>query len=257
MSGGPAWVAEGEGPVTFALVAGLGDPKEAWARVVPVLTRSGARVMTVDNPGVGAAAGAGAPATIAEMAEIVGRAIGDLASGAVHLVGHSMGGMIAQEIAVARPDTVESLTLCCTYAEAGAYCSRLVACWRAVTRALGVAEARRQILPWAFTPAYFLDRPEDIAAIDGILEEASPSEEVFLGQLDALDRHDARGRLGALGSRATVIAAESDILIPPDRTDLLADELPGGRRITVPGGHACFWEQPEPFGAALLEAAGA
>ena len=63
-------------------------------------------------------------------------------------------------------------------------------------------------------------------------------------------------RVGALGSRATVIAAESDILIPPDRTDLLADELPGARRITVPGGHACFWECPQPFGAALVEAAG-
>ncbi|MGI9539569.1 MAG: alpha/beta fold hydrolase [Miltoncostaeaceae bacterium] len=257
MSGLPAHAIDGDGERTFALVAGLGDPKEAWARVVPLLVAAGARVVIVDNPGVGNAADAGPRSSTQAMAREVAQTIEAVSPGPVHLVGHSMGGMIAQEIALARPAMAASLALCCTYAHAGAYCSRLVASWRAVARELGVPEARRQILPWAFTPEFFADHADDIEAIDGILDEASPSRGVFLGQLDALDAHDTRGRLSAIAAATTVISAERDILVPADRTDALLAEVPGAERRVVPGGHGCFWERSEPFAAALLRAADA
>lgn len=255
MSGQLSHATEGDGERTFALVAGLGDPKEAWARVVPRLVASGVRVITVDNPGVGAATATGPRSSTEAMAREVARTIEAVAPGPVHLAGHSMGGMIAQEIALASPGLTASLALCCTYAHTSPYCTRLVASWRAVARELGVPEARRQVLPWAFTPGFFADHADEIEAIDGILDQASPSRDVFLGQLDALDAHDTRGRLSAIGTATTVISAERDILIPADRTDALLAELPSAGRLVVPGGHGCFWERSEPFAAALLQAA--
>ena len=77
---------------------------------------------------------------------------------------------------------------------------------------------------------------------------------MFAAQLDALEAHDARGRLASLDLPATVVAAERDILVPVNRTQALLAELQQGRGVVVPGGHACFWERPGGLSRAITNA---
>src|SRR5439155_27061703 len=80
-----------------------------------------------------------------------------------HLMGVSMGGMIAQNYALAHPDDLASLTLACTYAAPGPFCGRMFAMWGDLAPVLGVPFVMRDVLLWAFTLEFFRTRAADLA----------------------------------------------------------------------------------------------
>jgi 3-oxoadipate enol-lactonase len=246
-----AYRIDGDGRQTVVLVAGLVDPKEAWVGQVPALAER-YRVLTLDNRGVGESSPDAGPYSIADLADDLAAVVDHAGLDRFHLVGNSMGGMIAQEYAIARPARLLSAAFCVSYAHAGAYGSRLLASFREAVPALGVGFAQRQALLWAFTPDYVIDREDELVQVEQIIAANPPRAETYLAQLDASGRHDTRGRLDAIACPALTLVGEHDLLVPARLSRELHDELPRSTWVEVPGGHACFWERPAEFNAAVL-----
>ena len=123
------YLLEGDGPETVVLVNGLADDLLTWVYQVDALLAAGYRVLRFDNRGIGESSMPAGPYTTALFAQDAKALVEHLGISDFHLMGVSMGGMIAQEYALAYPGDLRSLTLACTYAAPGPFCSRMFALW--------------------------------------------------------------------------------------------------------------------------------
>jgi 3-oxoadipate enol-lactonase len=163
-----------------------------------------------------------------------------------------MGGMIAQEYAIAHADRLLTASFCCTYAHPGPFCLRMFSCWRDLVPVLGVGFTQREVLLWAFTTDFFEQRTSELEEIEQLMADNPQQPEGYLAQLSSIETHDTRGRLAAVTCPAMTLVGEEDILIYPALSRRLHDELPSSTWVEVPGGHACLWEHPEAFNEAVL-----
>src|SRR5262249_7238798 len=155
-----AYELEGDGAETIVLVNGLADTLETWAFQMDALLSAGYRVLRFDNRGVGRSGMPPGPYTTQMFAQDTKALVDSLAISDFHLVGVSMGGMIAQEYAIAHPGDLRSLTLACTYAAPGPFCSRMFSLWADMAPVMGVAAVMRDVLLWAMTVPFFSEQPE-------------------------------------------------------------------------------------------------
>ncbi len=110
----------------------------------------------------------------------------------------------------------------------------------------------RQQAPWVFSPAFYAAHPERLTTILGEMERSPQPAWSFAAQIAALLTHDCRDRLGSLHTPALVIAADDDIIIRLSLSHRLFEELPRGSWAIVPGGHAAFVENPDPWNRAVI-----
>ncbi len=247
------YLLEGEGDETVVLVNGLADDLVSWDFQVPALLEAGFRVLRFDNRGIGATDKTAGPYTSRLLAQDAKALVDHLGITDFHLMGVSMGGMIVEEYALAYADDLRSLTLACTYAEPDAFCSTMFSMWGDLARGLGVPFVMRDVALWAFTGAFFEDRPEDAAEFAEAMASLDMSVEAYLSQLNVIQTHSTVGRLSRISVPTLVLAGEEDILIPVRLSRRLHEGIPGSQWSTVPGGHACLWETPDPFNRALIE----
>ena len=237
---------------TIVLINGLADDLESWGFQIPALVDAGFRVLRFDNRGIGksdAPAGAYSSRMLANDAKAL---VDLLGIKGFHLMGVSMGGMISEEYAIAYPGDLKSLTLACTYGKADAFCQTMFAMWADLARATSVPFVMRDVALWAFTGPFFEERPDDAAAFAEAMAALPMSLEAYISQLAVIQAHDATDRLGQLKVPTLVLAGEEDILIPVRLSKKLKEAIPGAAWATVPGGHACLWESPEPFNTTFI-----
>lgn len=251
-----AYRLDGEGSETILLINGIADEKESWSMQVGALIAAGYQVLSFDNRGVGETAKPVGAYTTRQMAADAKAVVDALGIGKVHMLGFSMGGMIAQEYALAYGDTLHSLVLYATYAEPGPYCLRLFETWEKLARYCGVESAVRDVLLWCFTPAFYEDQKDLAKEFDDSVQALNLTSESFLGQLTAIQQHDTTDRLGEITLPTLVLAGAEDILIPPMQSHRIYDCMVGAGWLTVPGGHAACWEFPASFNAAVLDFVG-
>jgi 3-oxoadipate enol-lactonase len=244
---------EGDGEHTVVLVNGLGDDLETWLLQVGPLTDAGYRVLIFDNRGIGSSDMPTGPYTTAMMADDTKHLVDALSISRFHLVGVSMGGMIAQEYAIRHGADLASVTLACTYASPGPFCSRMFRFWQDIAPVVGLGGVMRDVLLWAFTPRFFSDHPAEAEEFEQALRLASQPIPAYLAQLAAIQGHDTREDLGSINSPTLVLAGEEDILIPVSLQRELHGLIPGATWATTPGGHACMWESPDEFNRTLLD----
>jgi pimeloyl-ACP methyl ester carboxylesterase len=247
-----AYSIAGDGPDTLVLVNGLADTKETWEAQLPAFAER-YRVVSYDNRGVGESAMPPGPYTTRQMAEDLEGLADALALDRFHVLGVSMGGMIAQEYAIAHGDRLLSAALCCTYSYPGPFCLRMFSCWRDLVPHLGVGFTQREVLLWAFTTDFFEQRTAELEEIEQLMAENPQPAEGYLAQLSAIETHDTRGRLGAIACPALTLIGEQDLIIYPMLSRRLHDELPDSTWVEVPSGHACLWECPDEFNQAVLQ----
>jgi 3-oxoadipate enol-lactonase len=243
---------EGDGAETVVLVNGLADDLETWADQVPAFLQSGYRVLRFDNRGIGLSDKPTGPYTTAMFAADTKALVDHLEISDFHLLGVSMGGMIAQEYALAHPDDLRSVTLACTYAAPGPFCSRMFRLWAEMAAVMGVPAVMRDVTLWAFTPGFFETRPVELAEFETAMRFIDQPIPAYLAQLHSIQTHDARDRLGSLEKPTLVLAGETDILIPVELSRELHSLIPGAEWATAKGGHACLWEYPDPFNRAFI-----
>lgn len=246
------------GPVSGApvlMINGLGAVRGSWYLQVPALAER-RRVYTYDNRDVGET-GPGediSPYGIDRFAWDAVGLIESLEIGPVHVIGASMGGAIAQELALARPDLVQSLQIVCSWPRADPWLAEVILQWKSMYSAMGAFDWARNSWVWVFTHRWFRD-PEKMAGLrQGAETYPYPqTAEMFARQCDAAISFDALARLGAIAAPTHVIAGEEDILTPPRFSREIAAAIPGSTLAILPRvGHGMFWETPEAFNAALV-----
>ena len=238
---------------TIVLVNGLADDLESWGLQIPALVEAGFRVLRFDNRGIGKTDRPAGPYTSRLLADDAKALVAALGIRDFHLMGVSMGGMIAQEYALAYGRGLRSLTLACTYGKADAFCQAMFAMWADLAKGQGVPFVMRDVTLWAFTGPFFEDRPGDATEFAQAMAQLDMPLDAYLAQLAVIQQHDAIGRVGQIDVPTLVLAGEEDILIPVRLSQRLHAAIPGSTWATTAGGHACLWESPDPFNAAFVE----
>jgi pimeloyl-ACP methyl ester carboxylesterase len=248
------YIAAGSG-APVVLLAGFGGDHLSWGLQFPAF-RARHHTIAVDNRGCGRSSAPDVPYTSALMAEDVVGVLDHLGIEAAHVVGLSLGGMIAQEVALAHPQRVLTLQLHSTMGRADPYLRILLDTWRQVRAQLGREMVQQSMALWLFGRRTFADRP---ALIELLMRQATtypyaPSEVGFARQGEAVVTHDALARLGAISCPTLITAGEDDLLVPPRFGHELAAHIPHAELHRVPDvGHMWCWEKPEEFNALALD----
>src|SRR5438477_1526336 len=243
---------EGAGPETIVLINGLADDLETWVLQMDDLLGAGYRVLRFDNRGVGQTSAPPGPYTSRMMADDTKALVDAIGISGFHLLGTSMGGMIAQEYAINHGSDLKSATFACTYAAPGPFCGRMFSMWADMAPVNGVPFIMRDVTLWAFTVPFFNDREDELREFEGEMARMAMPVEAYLAQLDSIRTHDTRDRIGAVRTPTLVLAGEEDILIPVSLSKQLHELVPGAAWGTTRGGHACCWEHPQEFNQAVL-----
>jgi pimeloyl-ACP methyl ester carboxylesterase len=242
---------EGE-PVV--LIMGWGGDHTAWAFQMPALATA-YRVIAPDNRGAGQTEQPDAPYSIAGMADDVAALLDHLGVAHAHVCGASMGGMIAQELALRHPERVRTLQLHCTLARPDAYGTHLVQSLLRVRAREDREEWARAMLPWIICRKTMRERPEFVQLmLQRALDNPYPTSLVGLRrQAEAIGAHDVLERLGGIRVPTLVTVGAEDILVPPAFSRDLHARIPGADFTLIPdAGHVHFLEQPQAFNDAML-----
>jgi 3-oxoadipate enol-lactonase len=243
----------GEGE-PLLLVMGLAADTMAWAMQVPAFS-AGYRTIIFDNRDVGQSSMAAGRYEITDMAQDTLALADGLELESFHLVGVSMGGAIAQEVALAAPDRVRTLTLAMTWPRGGAWAAKLSELWSARVEHMSREERVDELMLLTLSEDFF-ENADGVAWLrDLMLQNPHPqSADAFARQLDASSRHDTRERLGRLAIPTHVIGAEHDILVPVWKSSELAELIPGARLSVIDAGpHGANLENAEEFNRLVLD----
>jgi len=240
------WESTGKGDPVL-LIMGLGLSGGAWWRTVPVLSRR-LRVITFDNRGVGRSRAFSYAYTTEAMADDAVSVLDDLRLERVYVYGISLGGMVAQQLALRHPERVRSLVLGATNAggpRAVRPDEEVVTFFRRRLQ-MRAEEAARASVPFNYGPrcrSEHFDRiEEDIAQ-----RLAHPfAERAYRAQMFAAGLHNCYGRLPRIDVPTLVVHGRHDRMVPVANAHLIAERIPGARlRILEESGHLYPTEEPE------------
>lgn len=238
---------------SLIMINGLADDLSSWAYQTEEFARH-FKVIIFDNRGIGGTDKPAGTYTTAEMAADARGLLDHLGIKRAHVLGVSMGGMIAQEFALAYPDRVNKLLLCCTCSAASQFDRRLYRIWEQTAPVLGLAQMMKELLLWCFTPEFFQEHPDVAQETEEALTGITQPVEAYLSQLHSIQVHNATDRLGHIAAPTLVLGAPKDLIFPPTQSHQLHDGIPHAHLVfTAHGGHAFLWEAPEEFNKAVLD----
>ena len=235
-------------------ITGVAADTLAWTLQLPAFAERH-RTIVFDNRDVGQSSEHDEHYEIADMAEDALALADALSLERFHVLGVSMGGAIAQELTLAAPDRVRTLTLAVSFAGGSRYARALAESWGSRMMALSREKRVDEMLLLTLSEGFF----EAEGAVDFVrrmvLQNPNPqSPEAFRRQLGASSRHDARDRLADLALPVHVIGAEHDILIPVWKSAELAELIPGARLTVVERApHGLQLERAQEFNELVLD----
>ena len=229
----------GSGP-SLVLINGLGLGRWGWFKQVPDLSRSFATI-TFDarrksDRGLG----------VGDLAGDVADLLAHIGVNNAHVLGASLGGFVAQELALSRPELVAGLVLVCT-GHGGRGQARMspgtmgsMLGWGSTS----AEEAARKGLEAATSSRYRAENPEEFETIVSKRLSDSPSPASYNAQAMAGARFDHSGDVGRITSPTLVIHGAEDRYVPPSNARALAEAIPGARLLVLEGaGHLVFIER--------------
>lgn len=250
-----AWDLHGEQGPPVLLVMGFAMRGLVWRPQLDLLPLHH-RVITYDHRGIGRSESAGRLWTMQLLAADARRVLDAAGWESAHVVGVSMGGMVAQELALRHPERVRSLTLVVTHGGGAA-------AWRPSREGLSALSAtlagpvagRVEALERLLYPAEYL------ASVDRVAFRASlgdrtgykPPRRTLVGQLGAIVRHHTVPRLPRIAVPTLVVRAGRDILVDPAHSHTLAERIPGAELLDFPdAGHGVIHQCRDPLNERLL-----
>lgn len=237
-----AWEESGEGP-PLLLVMGLGYGRWGWEPLVPLLAAD-FRVITFDNRGIGESGHPEGPYTAALMAEDCRSVLDAAGVERAHVAGSSLGGMIAQELAIESPARVERLVLMST-TPGGPDSHPMPSVTTELLAEVGELApevALRKLVENALSP----EAPEE--AVERIMQhrlDKPQSPEGWQAQAAAGVGYDGSGRAREIVAPTLIVHGESDNVVDTRNAEVLHDLIPNSNVELVAGGHLFFWEDPQ------------
>lgn len=230
------------------LIMGMSGTHLTWGE--PFLERLAQHfeVTVFDNRGVGRSPRAEPGYAIADLADDTAELIDALGHESVHVLGISMGGMVAQELALRHPAKVRTLALGCTYpgGEGSALAppstiEKLQAGWTSGDREAALRGG------WEVNvSAGFAQNEDAFAAFRAAALELPVAIPVIMGQMQAIGGHDVQARLGEITAPTLVVHGTEDAMLPASNGELIAARIPGARLELFEGVGHLFWiEEPD------------
>lgn len=223
------------------LIMGMNSTIRLWDLTYPALAER-FRAVRYDQRGAGQSERAPGPYSIAGLTQDAVGVLDALGIERAHVVGWSMGGMVAQELAIRHPERVDRLALIATFARAR---EPLVQWWVEFGHWARVRNPERRSfalwnVPWSYSPAFFRNPQGVVDAIEAAMTEPDPvPPEIYLAQGNACIETDTLDRLASIRSETLVLVGAEDILTPVYYAEEIAARVPRAALHVLPhGGHA-------------------
>lgn len=236
------------------LIRGLARSASFWLDFRTELERT-RRVVVFDNRGIGRSDTPKLFWSTEDMADDAAEVLHDSGVETADVFGISLGGMIAQHLALRHPHRVQRLVLACT--SPGEDANERIS-WAAAKALAGTArmtprQAQARTAAWVLSPSFLAAHPEIVETWAGIVEREPRPLKGLLGQVVAAARHDAARLLRHLRHETLVMTGDADRLIAPVNSERLAARIVGARLEYVAGaGHDFPTEQPAPTAERIL-----
>lgn len=235
-------------------VMGFSLDRRSWAPQVSAVTRTH-RFVTFDNRGIGRSSGP-LVSTIDEMANDTVRLMDHLGIERSVLFGMSMGGTIAQRVALDHPDRVEGLILAVTWARPIEYMRRQHEVTRKILE-IAPEELLEASLLKMFTPRFFELGRETIDQIVKVFGAEGPpgpdAVAVLRAQLEAIDKFDCLAELESVTSPTLVIGGKVDMIVPSFGAEEIATAIAGAKLVMLETGHGCMVEEMDSFNRTVTD----
>lgn len=238
------------------LIQGMSGTHLSWGEEFLSALQDDLRTVSYDHRGIGLSPAANDPFTIKDLAEDAAGLLDTLGWESAHVLGISMGGMVAQELALAHPGRIRTLTLGCTFCGGPGSqltpqetMAKLGAAMTSGDREEAIrvgyevnvsAEFRRQAAHYDSFRAMALAAPAKVATI--------------MLQMQACLAHDTHDRLPQIAAPTLVLHGREDQMLPAANGELIASLVPGASLEVWDGvGHMFWWEQPQLSAGALKD----
>ena len=236
------------------LVAGLASDNAFWLPVVDAFAAH-RQVIVIDNRGSGRTTPMDVATSIGAMADDCAALVRHLRLPSVDLVGHSMGGMIAQECAIRHAALIDRVVLAASASVNSARNNDLFASWVALFPAIERALWFRNLYYWVLSAGFF----EKKAGVDALVQLAATypyqqSVAALAGQVRAIAAFDSTRHLSAIRARTLVLAGTADLLFPIATGAAFAKAIPHASFAAIDGAaHSFPVELPQEFTRRVLD----
>jgi 3-oxoadipate enol-lactonase len=230
------------------LIHGLAGDHTAWLPQIEVLRQTW-RVIAFDNRGAGASSQVDEPVSTQDLARDTLQLMDHCGVERAHVVGRSMGGAVAQHMALMAPQRVLSLVLCASFARLDPLGRRVLANMREALEWRGRWDDHARHSVQNFVSADFFNRsPERVAAIEALIGGETRLPACYSRQNEACQQHDTVPDLPRIAQPALVMAGDSDPICSLTATRMLSEGLPNVRTEVFAGAsHFFLMEQPREF----------
>ncbi|CAB4925100.1 unannotated protein [freshwater metagenome] len=236
------------------LIMGLGGTHLSWGEPFLQALAQEFEVITFDHRGLGWSDNVDGPVEIADLADDAGLLLEALGIPQAHVLGISMGGMVAQELVLRRPSTVRTLTLGCTYAGGsdGALTDRAVIDALLASMRSGDPELALRTRWDVNVSPEFAQTPGAYEAFrDSALALPAPPD-IVMAQMRATARHDASARLPTIAAPTLVFHGDVDRMLSVSNAVAIAAAIPSARLEIFAGTGHLFWVERPAESAALI-----
>lgn len=243
----------GEGE-PLLLISGLASDSQSWPPVLTPLALHH-RLIVPDNRGSGRTPLGATPLRVEAMAEDCLALLDHLSLEKVSVLGHSLGGYIAQRLALRWPERVNRLILVGTTASTSKRNASLLKGWCEALEYADRQEWWRTLFAWILSRGFF-SRPDDVAQAVRLAMDYpfATGDEDFKAQAEAIAAFDNREGAASITAKTLVLCGREDIFIPPDESERLHRLIPGSLLSVLPGAaHSLHLENPEGFCRSVLE----
>ncbi len=239
---------------TVLLLPGAGSKRLDWYRQLEVFGRV-FRTIALDYRDIGGSDPVSEPYTLADLVDDGAFVLSALGVQRAHVVGHSMGGFVALQMALRYPERVEKLVLISTSATYIPPSPERMAQLMQLLRDEQVEAGEKRWRAWALltAPGYFESHPEDREKVAEHAYYHPLSQEAIIRQGQAVLTHNVSGQLDHIQAPTLVIHGELDPQVAPENSRSLAQQIKGARLLLYPNtGHIVIIERAEEFNRDVL-----
>lgn len=244
----------GEG-APLVLIPGFGNGLWIWFKQIEAFSRH-FRAITFDPRGISRSEAKDLPVSIRMIADDVAALLEALALESAHILGASFGGFVAQEFALAYPQMLRRLILCCTSYGGPSHVPPPLTTLQAIasTKGLNTERRVRENLLLAFSPGYLEENQSEVEHVIELRERNPVPEHAYLHQLQAAILFDAEARVSEIRAPTLIITGDEDIIVPFENSRNLAARIPSAKLAVIEGGsHTFFIERADEFNRAVIE----